>query len=452
MKKVRTLHRSHHFFYLAISVMDILVCILVIPFALDAQAKVGRWRLPEFLCKFYLFMDWALRGVHAFLLVLGSLFLYFWYRKNESYLAESGEVTTRRTRMHKWAVPLAWVLGLGLAIPAGAVASMSCGQCGVFHAQQNAGRQGTEYWVNLAYLLAAFLLPWLVLMFPLMALLMQLCGARQPRLDPPHSRTAAIMVALILLFIASRAPHDIWELKNMLSSQYGTRGNPYNAGYTSLETQMTLDCFVYVPMLLHPILFLLLQPEYRAGFREMWRTLYCNKDAAAREAAKQARYKNHGQPQQPILKQQPGGRGRGYRKSKEGGLVQEQQPMIIPAQQPQVRTVKLIYLSKLKLHYAVVPATGGRSLYPHCRPDSEHGPARPALHPPAAAEPAAGAAAGPQYQLRDGVARWGRRPRPQIPRSVRVWKLQVYRQRAGGAEDRLHSDQHAAQDTANPPL
>lgn len=335
VKKVRTLHRSHHFFYLAISVMDILVCILVIPFALDAQAKVGRWRLPEFLCKFYLFMDWALRGVHAFLLVLGSLFLYFWYRKNESYLAESGEVTTRRTRMHKWAVPLAWVLGLGLAIPAGAVASMSCGQCGVFHAQQNAGRQGTEYWVNLAYLLAAFLLPWLVLMFPLMALLMQLCGARQPRLDPPHSRTAAIMVTLILLFIASRAPHDIWELKNMLSSQYGTRGNPYNAGYTSLETQMTLDCFVYVPMLLHPILFLLLQPEYRAGFREMWRTLYCNKDAAAREAAKQARYKNHGQPQQPILKQQPGGRGRGYRKSKEGGLVQEQQPMIIPAQQQQ---------------------------------------------------------------------------------------------------------------------
>ena len=59
------------------------------------QSKFARWQLPEFLCKFYLFVDFALKGIHAFLLVFGSLFLYFWYRKEESYATETGEIHTR---------------------------------------------------------------------------------------------------------------------------------------------------------------------------------------------------------------------------------------------------------------------------------------------------------------------------------------------------------------------
>ena len=59
------------------------------------QSKFARWHLPEFLCKFYLFVDFATKGVHAFLLVFGSLFLYFWFRKNESYATEAGDIHTR---------------------------------------------------------------------------------------------------------------------------------------------------------------------------------------------------------------------------------------------------------------------------------------------------------------------------------------------------------------------
>ena len=116
IKKCDHLHRTHHFFFLAIAVMDMLACVLVIPFAIDAsvkkinvfhwignssskllslQSKFARWQLPEFLCKFYLFVDFALKGIHAFLLVFGSLFLYFWYRKEESYATETGEIHTR---------------------------------------------------------------------------------------------------------------------------------------------------------------------------------------------------------------------------------------------------------------------------------------------------------------------------------------------------------------------
>ena len=59
------------------------------------QSKFARWHLPEFLCKFYLFVDFATKGIHAFLLVFGSLFLYFWFRKQESYATESGDIHTR---------------------------------------------------------------------------------------------------------------------------------------------------------------------------------------------------------------------------------------------------------------------------------------------------------------------------------------------------------------------
>ena len=74
--------------------------------------------------------------------------------------------------MHKWAIPLAWVLGLGIAIPAGAMATMTCGQCSVFHFGFSSD-SGSEFYINLAFLIVAFILPWVILMFPLIALFMQ---------------------------------------------------------------------------------------------------------------------------------------------------------------------------------------------------------------------------------------------------------------------------------------
>ena len=312
--------------------------------------------MPEFLCKFYLFVDFAIKGIHAFLLIFGSLFLYFWYRKNESYATNTGEIHTRRTRMHKWAIPLAWVLGVGVAIAPGAMATMNCGQCEVFHFRRQSqgsypsqgpyrSHNSTEYYVNLAYLIVTFILPWVVLMFPLLALVMQLCGARSPRLDFPHNRTAMIMVIFILLFIATRAPHDIWELMKMFGSVYGIKGDHIMYGLPNmyLDTQMTMECLVFVPIILHPIIYILFSGEYRQGFRYMWKNLYCNKGSGGsrREEPQQNKYRNQGRP---IVKQSQGGIMRGgFRKSggDQGSLLSEVQPMIVPAQrQPLVNQMQ----------------------------------------------------------------------------------------------------------------
>ena len=76
--------------------------------------------------------------------------------------------------MHKWANPLAWIIRAGIAIALGALATMSCGQCGVFHFGLGRTRSwSNEYYVNLSFYIIASVLPWVILMFPLLALVIQ---------------------------------------------------------------------------------------------------------------------------------------------------------------------------------------------------------------------------------------------------------------------------------------
>ena len=89
--------------------------------------------------------------------------------------------------MHKWAIPLAWVIGVGIAIAPGAMATMSCGQCGVFHFGLGRTRSGSnEYYVNLSFYIIAFVLPWIILMFPLLALVMQVTKKSIKLLSPNY--------------------------------------------------------------------------------------------------------------------------------------------------------------------------------------------------------------------------------------------------------------------------
>ncbi len=85
--------------------------------------NVYNWTGGDGLCKLFAFLDWSVSGVHAFTLLFLLLFLYYWYRKNEAYMTEDGQTVVRQNKMHKWAIPLAWVLGVGLAIPAASVAN-----------------------------------------------------------------------------------------------------------------------------------------------------------------------------------------------------------------------------------------------------------------------------------------------------------------------------------------
>ena len=70
-----------------------------------------RWKAGKFGCKIFTFFNYATMSIHAFMLIFQLIFLYFWYRKQESYMTQEGTTVVRQTKMHKWAIPLAWVIG-----------------------------------------------------------------------------------------------------------------------------------------------------------------------------------------------------------------------------------------------------------------------------------------------------------------------------------------------------
>ena len=57
-----------------------------------------------------------------------------------------------------------------------------------------------------------------------------------------------------------------------------TWGTPY--AVWSFNTDIILNAIVYVSCAIHPILYFIVNPDYRTGLRVVWRELYCNKDPA----------------------------------------------------------------------------------------------------------------------------------------------------------------------------
>ena len=273
-----------------------------------------KWRSGEITCKLYIFLHFGTMSTHAFMLVFLLLFLYFWYRKQEAYMNADGSTVVRQTRMHKWAIPLAWIIGFGLAAVAGALARETHNQntgiqtCAVWDGR---GSGSGGYSMAVANVFVSFIGPTLIMAFPFIALLMQVCGGRQPKLDPPHNRNAMIALALAFVFIVSRAPYEIYELMRLFhQSSYGFKANPtWGTPYAhwTFETDIILNCMIFVTVALHPIIYFVFSPEYRTGLSNVWKGLACNQTPAERarqlEAKRQGRQfpANNGQGQ-PIVK------------------------------------------------------------------------------------------------------------------------------------------------------
>ena len=189
-------------------------------------------------------------------------------------------------RMHKWSIPLIWVLASGLAVAAGALAdvyfdrSMHTQMCLVW---DGVNSYSTGYKIAVALFFVLFVLPILILCFPLVALSMQVCGCREPRLDPPHSRTAVTGVILIIIYGVTLGPSQIYEAMKIFQTVAGAMGNirqtwgtPY-AAYT-VNTDVLINALIYCACVIHPMIYFAVNPEYRSGLVNAWKNLYCNKD------------------------------------------------------------------------------------------------------------------------------------------------------------------------------
>ena len=118
----------------------------------------------------------------------------------------------------------------------------------------------------------------------------------------------------------------------MVGRVVSSRNDRFGGVYRPPETELVLDCLVYLPCLLHPIILFCLNPDYRQGCVNVWKNLYCNSGG---EEGGQPRGATAGRrdrvttapPARPIIKHKAYGRTRGDK-----ALVAEVQPMILPAQ------------------------------------------------------------------------------------------------------------------------
>ena len=130
-----------------------------------------------------------------------------------------------------------------------------------------------------------------------------------------------------------RAPHDVFELMKMLTQINANRNDRFggiNPQYRTPESEMILDCLVYLPCLLHPIILFILNPDYRQGFANVWKNV-CNSGGAENRPRSHHRDRVASPHARPIIKPQHKIYGR-TRADK--SLVAEVQPMIVPAQRP----------------------------------------------------------------------------------------------------------------------
>ena len=187
--------------------------------------------------------------------------------------------------MHKWAIPLACVIAAGLAIPAGAIAGANCNastgiqSCAIWSGQANTA--GHKIAISLFFV--AFLLPLLILIFPLIALTMQVFGCREPRLDQQkHCRLALTGILLVLVYAVSLSPYQVYEAMKAFQKTFGTKFNPTwgtpGGPQWTFNTDLILNAMIYVACVIHPIIYFSMNPEYRTGLRYAWKNLYCNKD------------------------------------------------------------------------------------------------------------------------------------------------------------------------------
>ena len=90
-------------------------------------------------------------------------------------------------------------------------------------------------------------------------------------------------LALTIVFAASRAPFEIYQLMRLFQSQYGFRATPtWGTQYAAwtFDTDIILNAIIYVTCAVHPILYFAFNPEYRQGLKLLCQNLDCNQSSA----------------------------------------------------------------------------------------------------------------------------------------------------------------------------
>jgi len=292
-----------HYLLMNLSVRDILLAGLCIPFTLDSEVIHMTWNLGLEYCISFRYFYYCF----LFFLPLTAIFLAYHLFVENAKWAQSEDVP--RPWPHTIYIPMIWFLSALFAVPTAFFSELRAVEDDPYKNDVLWGRPadalvcthsqaGPEWGLTpslyfyLASFVLTFLLPVVLLVIPWFALLVQAAGCCTRRLRSSDFWLSLITLFLILVFEASRAPFELFNIHYVLTNW--TSGED---GIFPLEEFLTLDTesykavmkwAVYAPAMVHPLLYFAFSADARHGVRILFGRLCsccCTKSGDDIEAA-----------------------------------------------------------------------------------------------------------------------------------------------------------------------
>jgi len=226
------------------------------------------------------------------------------WEQQEQFYENEDVVFFDEPRYHQWHL---WLLGLSLlpAMAMGIIAALFVehrvepnGRFGVpqpsrpgcfvpadpFKNPHSATINDPGFNFNLSFVIVTYLITFctMILMFCLICY--------QSTKNSKYQRFFKMLISCFIIFMISRGPIDLLQLKGLIEAAMGFK--QLNILAYELEYEILIIWATYIPLVLHPIVFLAYASEYRSGALKTFRTICgCQKKHEIKEQAKMDQYK-----------------------------------------------------------------------------------------------------------------------------------------------------------------
>jgi len=271
-KRTRT---TGYYLLINLSIRDILVAALCVPFTLDTEVINLTWYFGDSYCICYRYFYYCF----LFFLPLTLLFLaWHLFVENCKWNFAGEEGVVPRPWPHTIFIPLIWFFSAAFAVPTVFWSKVRPLSDDFYRNDEISGRpnnamvcmhRGEEWAVGSDYFyiastLVTFCLPVILLVLPWLALLVQICACCTRKLRSSEFWLSLICLFMILFFEASRAPFELFNFHHILTN-WKIIG-PLDTFLPLAESyKAVMKWAVYAPALLHPFLYFTFSPEARHG-------------------------------------------------------------------------------------------------------------------------------------------------------------------------------------------
>lgn len=273
-KRTRT---TGYYLLINLSLRDILLASLCVPFALDSEIISLNWQFGNIYCICYRYFYYCF----LFFLPLTLLFLAFHlFVENCKWNFAGEEGFVPRPWPHTIFIPLIWFFSAAFAVPTVFWSDVrnyndDFYRNTISYRPQNAtvcmhiGTPSLEAGSNFFYIastIVTFCIPVLLLILPWFALFVQVCACCTRKLRNSEFWLSIITLFLILIWEASRAPFELYNFHHILTTWKWDPLLPLNTFLPLKESyKAVMKWAVFAPALVHPLVYFMFSPEARHG-------------------------------------------------------------------------------------------------------------------------------------------------------------------------------------------